>query len=334
MTVTVGIKALNEKAHIARSIESALAAVAPLGGDVVLADSGSTDGTLEIAAGYPVRIVQFADLSERGCGAGAQLAFQHATGTYFYLLDGDMLIDPDFVRAGVAFLDTHPDHAGVGGRVREMNTVGQGFQIRARILETTGHWSPGDVDRLDCGGLYRMAALREVGWFADRNLHAFEEFDLAARLRASGWKLARIDHAAVDHYGHLTSGYRLLWRRLRTGYAGGAGEVLRAAIGKPHLPLVLKGLQHIRYTAVIAAWWVALVLAVLAARSLVLTLFLLVAPLLFLAWRRGGFKLGLYSLVEWNVGAIGFFGGLLQRRVPPSRSLASIDIASASGVRK
>lgn len=331
MTVTIGIKALNEERHIGRSIESALAAAVPVGGDVVLADSGSTDRTLSIAADYPIRVVQLANLDERCCGAGAQLAFQNATGTYFYLLDGDMVIDPTFVREGIAFLDAHPDHAGVGGRVREMNTVGQGFQIRARVLETTGHWNPGEVDRLDCGGLYRVAALREAGWFADRNLHAFEEFDLAARLRARGWKLARIDLPAVDHYGHLTSGYKLLWRRLKTGYAGAAGEVLRAALGQRHLPLVLRGLQHIRFTMVIAAWWLALLLTALLVRPAWATIAVLAAlvagPVLFLSWRRGGFKLGLYSFVEWNVGAIGFLGGFLRPRVAPSRPLASVDLS-------
>lgn len=113
--LTIGIKALNEEEHIAAAIASALAAVARVGGDVVLADSGSTDRTLEIARTFPIRIVQLANLDERCCGAGAQLAFQHATGEFFYLLDGDMELDPAFIDAGIAFLRDHPGHAGVGG---------------------------------------------------------------------------------------------------------------------------------------------------------------------------------------------------------------------------
>src|SRR6218665_3277207 len=85
LLLTIGIKALNEEQHIAMAIESALAAAAPLGGEVGLADSGSTDRTLEIARGYPVRIVQLGNLAERCCGAGAQLAFQSAQGEFFYL---------------------------------------------------------------------------------------------------------------------------------------------------------------------------------------------------------------------------------------------------------
>ena len=95
MTVAVGIKALNEAAHIDAAIGSARAALDRVGGGlVVLADSGSSDATIELAQAHPgTRIAQLADPAERSCGTGAQLAFQAASETpgvdYFYLLDGD-----------------------------------------------------------------------------------------------------------------------------------------------------------------------------------------------------------------------------------------------------
>lgn len=320
MSVTVGIKALNEERHIAAALESALAAVAPFGGDVVLADSGSTDRTIEIARRYPVRIVQLADVSERCCGAGAQLAFQHATGDYFYLLDGDMVLAPGFLGAGMAHLEANPRVAAVGGLVREMNQEGEGFQIRADTVARDRSWRPGIVDRLDCGGLYRVAAVREVGWFADRNLHAFEEFEVAARLQAAGWSLARIDAPAVDHFGHQMSGYSLLLRRIRSGYSGAPGEVLRGAFGRPHLPIVLQRLSHVRTGFLVIAWWL-LLAAALAGRLWWPLLALLVAPLAFLSWRRGSVRLGLYSFTAWNVSALGLVMGLLRRRTDPRRPL-------------
>ena len=47
--VSVIIKALNEQKRIAVSIESALTAISAVGGEVILADSCSTDRTVEIA---------------------------------------------------------------------------------------------------------------------------------------------------------------------------------------------------------------------------------------------------------------------------------------------
>jgi GT2 family glycosyltransferase len=331
MKLTIGVKALNEERRIAEALTSALRAAEPFGGEVVLADSGSTDRTVEIASTLPVRIVQLADPSERSCGAGAQLAFQQADGDYFYLLDGDMVLDPGFLPAAIAHLEANPDLAAVGGLVREMNVEGHEFQIRATAVNNDRNWRPGLVDRLDCGGLYRVAAVRQVGHFADRNLHAFEEFELAARLSARGWKLARIDHPAVDHYGHQTEGYRLLWRRLKSGYAGAAGEVLRGALGRPHLPLVLRRLGHIRNSLAVMAWW-ALLLACLvvplplAGRAAVFVV-LLLGPLALLSWRRGSPSLGLYSLVAWNAGAWSLITGFFRRRVAPAQALQAVTLA-------
>jgi glycosyltransferase involved in cell wall biosynthesis len=80
--VSVIIKAYNEEKNIQAAIESSLRAVAEVGGEVILADSHSTDGTVALACAYPVRIVQLAHPGERSCGAGPQLGYQHARGDY------------------------------------------------------------------------------------------------------------------------------------------------------------------------------------------------------------------------------------------------------------
>ena len=327
MKVTVGIKALNEEGHIAASLGSAVEAVRPFQGEVILADSGSTDRTIEIARQFPVRIYQLAVPSERSCGTGAQLAFQHADGEFFYLLDGDMILDPAFLPAGIAFLEGNSDFAAVGGRIHEVNTDTEEYRIRADVAKADSNWRPGTVDRLDCGGLYRASSLKEVGYLADRNLHAFEEFELGARLREKGWKLARIDVPAVEHYGHTTGSFRLLWRRLKSGYAAAHGEVLRGAIGRPHLPLVVRNLGHIRNSAAVIVWWAALL--VLAFLYPLVALALLLLPLLFLVVRRKSFRLGLYSFTMWNVYAWGLLEGLFKPRVPPDQKIASVELAGS-----
>lgn len=324
MRLVIGIKAYNEEAKIAAALESALAAAAPFKGQVVLADCGSTDRTVEIARGYPVTIACLAAGEDRGCGVGAQLAWQAAAADcdYFYLLDGDMELDPDFLPAAVAFLEERPDMAGVGGRVIERNLEGQDFQVRAQ--KQRGF--EGEVDRLDCGGLYRAEAVRAAGYFADRNLHAFEEFDLGARLAVRGGKLARLDRPGVYHYGHAMGGYALLWRRLRSGYAGGLGEVLRAAVGRPHLPVVLRRLWPLQMAFAILGWWIAILLLLIAGRA-VMALLLIAAPIAILTVRRRSLPLALYSFAAWNVLAIGLVTGLFRPRIAPEKRLKAGNMA-------
>ena len=266
--MSVIIKAFNEEKNIVAAIESSLAAVAEVGGEVILADSHSTDRTVELASLYPVRVVQLVNAHERCCGIGPQLGYQHSRGEYVYLLDGDMRMMQGFLPHALTFLAQHPEAAGVGGRVVELNT--ESMEYRERGLRAAAHLSPGEVDRLDSGGLYRRRAIEECGYFSDRNLHSYEEFDLAARLRSLAWKLWRIPMDAVTHPGHDIPPYQLLLRRWRTRYAFGLGELVGAAAGQPHMRLVWRGMRELRIYLGVLAWWLVLsgpVLAVGRARA-------------------------------------------------------------------
>ncbi len=314
--VSIIIKALNEEEGIATTLESALRAVQVVGGEVILADSCSTDRTVEIARGYPVRIVQLAHADERCCGVGPQLGYQLARGEFLYLVDGDMQLVDGFLEQALSFMRSHPDIAGVGGRVLEMNLDNPEYQTR------NDHWAQeksGASSRLDCGGLYRRSAIQAVGYFSDRNLHSYEEFDLAARLRTLGWGLWRLPVDAVSHYGHTTRPYQLLWRRWHSGYLWGLGEMLRASARGPQqrLRLALQEIHEIRlYTAVLIWWMVLLALLCLPASPPVRVgamAILLLAPLALMTWRKRSLARGLYAVTAWCFNAAGMVRGLLQK---------------------
>jgi glycosyltransferase involved in cell wall biosynthesis len=328
--VSIIIKALNEEKRIVAAIESALAAVRPLGGEVVLSDSCSSDRTVALASSYPIRIVQLAHAHERCCGVGPQLGYQHSQGEFVYILDGDMEMSPGFLPEALAFMAAHPDVAGVGGRVVEMNT--SSLEYLARVERGLGHMQAGEVDRLDMGGLYRRSAVVQAGYFSDRNLHSYEEFDLAVRLRARGWKLWRIGRDSVQHHGHDAPPYQLLMRRWRSGYICGLGEVVQAAWGQPHLRLVLTSVRELRLYVAVLAWWVALIGLLLVALPWTLRIeafaLLAVAPVALMAWRKRSATKALFSVVSWCFNAAGLVRGLLTPRRPAREAVASVEIRS------
>ncbi len=323
--VSVVIKALNEEKRIATAVESALAAVQPFGGEVVLADSCSTDRTVEIASAYPIQIAQLANPQERCCGIGPQLGYQHTRGEYVYILDGDMEMLPGFLPQAIALMEAHPEVAGVGGLVVEMNTTS--LEYLARVERGTAHMQAGEVDRLDMGGLYRRAAVDQARYFSDRNLHSYEEFDLAIRLRAKGWKLQRISEAAVRHHGHDAPPYQLLMRRWRNRYIDGLGELLRGAWGQPHFAMALQGLRELRiYVAVIVWWLVLLSISLLSAQypwALWALLVLFFAPVGLMTVRKRSFKKAVFSVVSWSFNAAGMLRGLFNRRRSPTTQIQS-----------
>jgi glycosyltransferase involved in cell wall biosynthesis len=318
-TVSVIIKALNEERHIAAAIESALAALSEVDGEVILADGGSTDRTVEIARRYPVVIVRLNRIEDRSCGSGAQLGFQYSRGRYLMLIDGDMRLHPTFLPAAIDALQQNPRLAGVGGAVFEHGVVNEEYEQRSKRYDPDRR--VGFVTRLNSSGLYRRAAIESIGYLTDRNLHGAEEFDLGARLHAAGWTLAKIDRPIVHHHPHTGSAYRLLLRRVFNKNASAIGELFRATIGRRHLWFVV-GKDHQAFLCLlVTAWWIALALAMLAlsgwsAGFAAGALLLLPFAAMSLRWRS--IRLGLYSVTAWNVFALCFWPGLLRRRVAPT----------------
>jgi len=325
-TVSVVIKALNEEKRIEAAVQSALAAVSELGGEVILADSCSTDRTVALASQYPITIVQLANPQERCCGAGPQMGYQHAQGEFVYILDGDMKMLPGFLPAAVAFMHARPDVVGVGGLVVEMNT--QSLEYIARMERASGHMQAGEVDRLDMGGLYRSAAVEAVGYFSDRNLHSYEEFDLAVRLRAQGGKLWRLDQPSVQHHGHDAPPYQLLKRRWQSQYICGLGELMKAAWGLPHFGLAVAGVRELKIYLAVLGWWAALLALLILPMTLPLKLVawfgLLALPFAAMAWRKRSLAKAVFSVVSWTYNAGGLVRGVLRKRTDPKQPLATI----------
>jgi glycosyltransferase involved in cell wall biosynthesis len=320
--VSIVIKTLNEETTVSRAISSALEAVAPHGGEVIVADSGSTDRTIEVAMSYPISVVQLANPRERCCGIGPQLGFQHSIGDYVYILDGDMELDRAFLQEATEFLDREPAVAGVGGIVREMRFENLEFESRARHFLRRQVKHGADVDCLTGGGLYRRATIEDVSYLSDRNLHGFEEYDLAARLRAKGWRLVQLNSHAVDHYSYTLSSYRLLWYRIRAGRLLALGEILRAAIGGRYLKNALLELRPIRFAVGTLIYWPLAVLLVLAGPrngwQIVFLAFAAVLPVAVMTIRSGSLGAGAYSVAVWHLTAINLLLGLLRVRKEPT----------------
>jgi glycosyltransferase involved in cell wall biosynthesis len=323
--LSVIIKALNEAAKIEACLRSVLAATDAATTQIIVADSLSDDATVEVAARFPVKVVQLARLADRGCGSSAQLGFQYARGKRVLLLDGDMELDPGFLPAANEALDADPQLAGVAGLVIDRVMT---LEFRRRSQKQTGSDTPGLHDHLNGGGLFRMEALQPFGYFTDRNLHACEELELGLRLSAAGWRLRRLDQPAVYHYGHATAAFPLLLRRWKTRYLHGHGEVLRAKWNTASRWRVVRGARL--YFAVLL-WWVALLgllggalFSPLHAISTAAFAVALLGPVLAQFWRKRSLVMALYSMALINFHTAGMLAGMLTPRVDPREPIDSI----------
>ncbi len=325
MAVSVILKTLNEEARVGAAIESVLTALEGIAGEIIVADGGSRDRTLAIAARYPVRVVQLEPAIRPSCGIGPQLGFQYSREPFICLMDGDMLLDPDFLTEALAYLDSNPRVAGVTGHVEEMNDTSLEYIRRGRRVSPERR--TGAIDRMNGGGLYRRNAVEQAGYLSDRNLHGYEEFDLGLRLRARGWSLHRLDRRFVRHFGHAINAYSLLLRRWKSGYLRGIGELLRAALGKPQWRRLIEDLPELKLWAGVYLWLIAMIVLPFAlpspAMGLALDAILTAGIVGAMSLRQRSLSLGLYAVVAWVFHAAALPLGFLQSRKAPEAWIES-----------
>ena len=323
-TVSIIIKAFNEERHIAGAIESALAALVGIHGEIILADGASTDRTVAIAEKYPIKIVQIGEADDRSCGAGAQLGFQYSAGGFICIMDADMRLRQPFLTAAIRALAQNPTLGGVGGAVIDLDADNLEYAQRVRRFDPDRR--PGLVTRLGGCGVYRRTAVLATGYFTDRNLHGGEELELAARLYAVGWRLARIDCPAVDHYCRQGNPYRQLLRRMRIRNACGPGEIIRASIGRPHFGYVARNDRNSLLSVLVVLWWCSIAAALLVGSGS-LALWAAGAQLVFpfatMALRWRSLRDGVYSVAAWNVQALCFLPGFFTPRKAPASWIPS-----------
>lgn len=330
-TISIVIKAYNEELKIGRCIESALAGLRelPNPSEVILADSVSTDRTVEIAAQFQITIVQFKNAAERGCGAAVQLGYQHSRGDFVLLLDGDMVLRPGFLPLALTKLAAEPRLAGVAGIVEDTSIVNT-FD-RNRVAKGAVSTPLRSAKWLNGGGLYRRSAIAEAGGYAaDRNLKAWEEAELGMRLTACGWSLERIDFPSTLHTGHAASTWQLLRSMWRSKRAMANGVLLKRAVGKPW---ILKAVALLIHPIMVILLWsgavAALTISVMSNRWGWMGGYAAVVAgfVVLLSVHKRSLKQALVSFGNWHYSAASLLLGLREQIVSPTEAISSRDLS-------
>ena len=314
--VSFVIKVLNEEENIDACLASVLEATRRIPSEIIVADSLSTDRSVEKAAAYPVRIVQLVDGSMRSCGAAPQLGFQECTGEYIYILDGDMILEPAFLERAIERLESNDRLAGVAGKISEVNHE-HNLVFKRQAKKPAKY---GLVTHLGGGGLYRRRAIEDVEYLSNRNLHAMEELELGLRLTHKGWLLERIDAVATRHHGYTEPTANLVLRRFRSKYVDGYGELIRAAWKAGYIPTVLRFCKF--PLAILALLSVTAVLLCLGIRWPAAALWL--ALVTTMTVRKRSLKEALFSIGYWHAEAFGLLRGISARQVDPRSPIPSV----------
>lgn len=221
----------NEGERLRRCLESVVGRVAC----VIYVDSGSTDGSIQLARCLGVEVVAL-DMSipftaARARNTGFKVLIDRVPGLrYVQFVDGDCEVVSGWIELAKAFLEQHPGHAVVCGRRRERYPD---HSIYNRLCDI--EWDTPVGDAYSCGGdaLMRTDAFMAVNGYRP-TLIAGEEPELCVRLRREGWKIFRVDADMTLHDADMLRLGQWWKRSMRAGYAFAEGAYLHGAPPERH----------------------------------------------------------------------------------------------------
>lgn len=216
-------------------LERCLASLAGMAQQIVYVDSGSTDGSVQLAQRLGVEVVELdmtipftaARARNEGFACVKRLL---PTVRYVQFVDGDCEVVAGWLSRAQAFLEAQPEVAVVCGRRRERFPQRSIYNLMCDL-----EWDTPVGEAKACGGdaLMRADAFAAVSGFRP-DLIAGEEPELCVRLRARGWKVWRLADEMTLHDAAMTR-FGQWWRRtLRGGYAFAEGAFLHGAPPERH----------------------------------------------------------------------------------------------------
>ena len=222
MKTAVVILNWNTKDYLRRFLPGLIQSCAGQDAEVIVADSASTDGSMEMMAEeFPAvrRIVLDANYGFTG---GYNRALAQVDAELFVLINSDVEVTPDWLEPLTRWMDAHPgcgacapkllswydhgsfEYAGAAGGL--IDSWGYTF-CRGRVLKKVEHDegqydTPADV--LWATGaclMVRSRVWRHFGGLDDRFFAHMEEIDLCWRMQLEGWKVQVVPESVVYHLG-------------------------------------------------------------------------------------------------------------------------------------
>lgn len=216
--VSVMIGVYDAAPYLGEAIESVLAQdYEPL--ELIVVDDGSTDGSGDVARGFPdVRVIR---QENAGNGAARNRAVEEASGTLYAFLDADDRFTPAKLGLQKAALDDDPGLDMVFGHVREFLSPELDEETRAMLRPPAPEPMPWTAPNLM---LIRREAFHRVGPFTT-TVRVGVTVDWFARAAEAGLRYAILPEVVLERRLH-TANNGLRERASRSQYI----EVIRQAM--------------------------------------------------------------------------------------------------------
>ena len=201
----------------------------------IYVDSGSTDNSVKNAQlnGFHVCVldmsIPFTAARARNIGFN-QLIQHYPHLKYVHFLDGDCILEQNWVKKALSFIQNSPEIAVVCGRRTEIHPDQSIYNYMCNM-----EWGTPIGLSKACGGdaLFSVSAFKAANGYRD-SLIAGEEPELCLRIRQLGYKVWRLDAAMTKHDAAIFK-FSQWWKRSkRAGYAYAEGAYLHGGPPEKH----------------------------------------------------------------------------------------------------
>jgi GT2 family glycosyltransferase len=234
MKLSIIIVNYNTGPLTAACIESILRQTLPFSVEIIVIDNASRDESVShLKSDFP-EITVLANDRNVGLAAGVNKGLSVARGTYYLILNPDIIVLPGALEKLVSWLEAGPRVGMAGGQLISPNgeiqdscyrfytpltviyrrtwlgKTRRGRKDVARLLmKDFDHRAVREVDWL-MGAclLVRAKAVREVGGMDERFFLYFEDVDWCRRFWEAGWRISYVPEAQFSHYHQRSSEQR------------------------------------------------------------------------------------------------------------------------------
>jgi len=193
--VSILIPAFNEEKNIGKCIESALALDYPKNKlEIIVVDDGSTDNTYRIAKKYGIKVYR---IKHKGKFAALNYGLEKCKGEYILILDADTIISKEFIKEALSVFEKDVGAISASMNVWNDNKIITIFQKVEYIFASLFKKALNTLDKgslyvFGAATIYRAGLLKTLKF---KNVST-EDFDLAVRMQAKGYKTIQVDSVA------------------------------------------------------------------------------------------------------------------------------------------
>ena len=222
MKTAVVILNWNTRGFLQQFLPGLIASTEGLDAEVIVADSASTDGSLELMAQEFPQVRRIPLDKNYGFTGGYNRALSQVEAEYFVLINSDIEVPKGWLKPLVEWMDTHPqcgacgpklhawqrrdmfEYAGAAGGL--LDKYGYPF-CRGRVMKTVekdeGQYdTPTDVFWVTGACLLVRSSLwKKLGGLDDRFFAHMEEIDLCWRIQLAGFRVTVVPESVVYHIG-------------------------------------------------------------------------------------------------------------------------------------